>query len=85
MKKRGTNVTMLTEEQIQRLAKKLVDKHDDDEEECKEYVRFMLNGSEDKKDFEGEFFEDLLERCFLVGKRISKICRLIINKGNSVA
>ena len=85
MKKRGTNVTMLTEEQIQRLAKKLADEHGDDEEECKEYVRFMVNGSEDKKDFEGEFFEDLLERCFLVGKRISKICLLIINKVNSLA
>ena len=84
---------MLTEEQIQRLAKKLSDEHGDDEEECKEYVRFMANGSEvvhsflpeGKKAFEGEFFEDLIQRCFLAGKEISKICRLIINKVNSLA
>ena len=77
---------MLTEEQIQRLAKKLSDEHGDDEEECKEYVRFMANGSEvvhaflpeDKKElfkkaFEGEFFEDLIQRGFSIGKQISKI------------
>ena len=36
---------MLTEEQIQRLAKKLADEHGDDEEECEKYVRLMANSS----------------------------------------
>ena len=78
---------MLTEEQIQRLAKKIADEHGYDEEECKEYVRFMANRSEvfdifhpeSKKNLEGEFFEELIQRSFLAGKEISKICRLIIN------
>ena len=89
---------MLTEEQIQRLAKKLADEHSDDEEECKGHVRFIDNLPEvvhvflpeDKKELfektlEGEFFEDLIQRGFSAGKEISKICRLIIHKVNSLA
>ena len=72
---------MLTEEQIQILAKKLADEHGDDEEQCKGHVRFAVNLSEiahcllleDKKEtfkkgLEGGFFEDLIQRCFSVGK-----------------
>ena len=86
---------MLTEEQIQRLAKKLADEHGFDEEECKEDVRFIDNLSEvahvflpeDKKELfkktlEGEFFEDLIQRCFRVGKEINKIRWLINHKIN---
>ena len=89
---------MLTEEQIQRLAKKLADEHGDDEEECEKYVRLMANVSkvthahlrEDKKELfkkalEGEFFEDLIQRSFSLGTQLSKIFRLINNKINSLA
>ena len=77
---------MLTEEQIQRLAKKLADEHGDDEEECKKHVRFIANVSEvvhaffpeDKKELfektlEGGFFEDIIQSSFSIGKQISKI------------
>ena len=86
---------MLTEEQIQRLAKKLADEHGDDEEQCKGHVRFAVNLSEvahaflpeDKKEpfkkaLEGEFFEDLIQRCFSVGKEIIKIKWLIYHRVN---
>ena len=46
MKKWETNVTMLTEEQIQRLAKKAADEHGFDEEEGKGHVHFADNFSE---------------------------------------
>ena len=81
---------MLTEEQIQRLAKKLADEHVIDEEQCKEHVLFMDNLSEvalvflpeDKKELfkktlEGEFFEDLIQRYFRAGTEIVKIARMI--------
>ena len=77
---------MLTEEQIQRLAKKLADEHGVDEEQYKGYVRFVDNFSEivsaflpeDKKEvfkkaLEEGFFEDYIQRCFSVGKEIVKI------------
>ena len=77
---------MLTEEQIQRLAKKLADEHGDDEEECKKQVLFMVNGlkiacalmPEDKKElfkkaYEGEFLEDYIQKSFSLGKQISKL------------
>ena len=80
---------MLTEEQIQRLAKKLADEHGDDEEECKKHVLFMVSGlktvyaliPEDKKElfkkaYEGEFSEDLIQRSFSLGKQISKLYRM---------
>ena len=86
LKKCATNVIMLTEEQIQKLAKKFADEHGDDEEECKKYVRFMANSSEKlhaflpegkkelfKKTLEGEFFEDLIQRVFITAQQISKI------------
>ena len=89
---------MLTEEQIQRLAKKLADEHGDDEEECEKYVRFMAYTSkatyahlcEDKKELfkktlEGGFFEDLIQRSFSLGTQLNKIFRLINNKINSLA
>ena len=77
---------MLTEEQIQRLAKKLSEEHDVDEEECKEHVRFIDNFSEAyhallpeerkedfKKALEGEFFEGLIQRSFSLGKQVREI------------
>ena len=77
---------MMTEEQIQRLAKKLSDEHGDDEEECKKHVLFTLSGlkiahafvSEDKKElfkkaYEGEFLEDLIQESFILRKQIDKI------------
>ena len=77
---------MLTEEQIQRLAKKLADEHGDDEEQYKVYVRFVDKISEIvyaflhepkkevfKKAIEEGFFEDYIQRCFSVGKEIVKI------------
>ena len=83
---------MLTEEQIQRLAKKLSEEHGVDEEECKEHVRFIDNFSEAyhaflpeerkepfKKALEGGFFESLIQRSFSLGKQIREIywmCRL---------
>ena len=89
---------MLTEEQIQRLAKKAADEHGFDEEECKEHVRFADNFSEVvhvflpeaakelfEKTLEGEFFEELIQRCFRVGKEIIKIRWMIIHKINSLA
>ena len=75
---------MLTEEQIQRLAKKIADEHGRGEEESKELVRSMVNYCsvvvnslcpEHKKVFEGEFFENLIQSCVRLGKEISKICR----------
>ena len=91
---------MLTEEQIQRLAKKLSEEHGDDEEECEKHVRFIDNFSEVyhallpeeykehyKKVLEGEFFEDIIQRSFSLGKQIREIylmCRgrvdLVTNK-----
>ena len=81
---------MLTEEQIQSLAKKLADEHGDDEEECKEHVRFIVNLSEVvlvflpeekqelfKKSLEGGFFEYLIQGHFHVGAEIDKIARII--------
>ena len=86
---------MLTEEQIQKLAKKLADEHGDDEEECKKYVRFMANSSEKlhaflpegkkklfKKTLEGEFFEGIIQRSFSLGKQLREIywiCRLRVD------
>ena len=86
---------MLTEEQIQRLAKKLSEEHTVDEEKCKEHVRFLANFSEVvhallpedskelfKKSLEGEFFEGLIQRSFSIGEQIRKIywmCRLKVN------
>ena len=77
---------MLTEEQIQRLAKKLADKHGDDEKECEKHVRFIDNFSEVyhallpeerkehfKKALEGEFFEVIIQRSFSLGKQIREI------------
>ena len=77
---------MLTEEQIQRLAKKLADEHGDDEEECKKHVLFTVSGlkifyafiPEDKKElfkkaYEGEFLEDLIQKSFILGKQINKL------------
>ena len=65
---------MLTEEQIQRLAKKIACGYGFDGEECKEHILFIVNLSEialilldeDKKElfkkaFEGGFFEHLIE------------------------
>ena len=90
LKKCETNVTMLTEEQIQILAKKLADEHDHDEEQCKGHVRFAVNLSEivhsflpeDKKELfkealEGGFFESLIQRFFSAGKEIDKIIWMI--------
>ena len=37
---------MLTEEQIQRLAKKISEEHGDDEEQCEKHVRFIDTVSE---------------------------------------
>ena len=89
---------MLTEEQIQRLAKKLADEHGDDEEECEKHVRFMANSSkaayaflpENKKELfkkalEGEFFEYLIQEGFSLGIQLGKIIRLIDDKINSLA
>ena len=80
---------MLTEEQIQRLAKKLSEEHAVDEEECKEHVSFIANFSEVvhallpedskelyKKTLEGEFFEDLIQRSFSIGEQIRKIYKM---------
>ena len=77
---------MLTEEQIQRLAKKLSEEHGDDEEECKKHVLFTVSGlkivyafvPEDKKElfkkaYEGEFLEDLIQKSFILGKQINKL------------
>ena len=89
---------MLTEEQIQRLAKKLADEHGDDEEECEKHVRFMVNSSKVayaflpenkkelfKKNLEGEFFEYIIQEGFSLGIQLGKIIRLIDNKINSLA
>ena len=62
MKKCATNVIMLTEEQIQKLAKKLADEHGDDEEECKKYVRFMANSSEKLHAFLPEGKKELFKK-----------------------
>ena len=80
---------MLTEEQIQRLAKNLSEEHKVDEEECEKHLRFIANFSEVfhvllpednkelyKKTFEGEFFEYIIQRSFSVGKQLHNICRL---------
>ena len=77
---------MLTEEQIQRLAKNLSEEHKVDEEECEKHVRFIDNFSEVfiallpedskelyKKTLEGEFFEYLIQRSFSVGKQLHNI------------
>ena len=75
---------MLTEEQIQRLTKKLADEHGYDEEECKERVRSMVKDCseffnaflpEDKKElfkkaFDGEFFEDIIQISLSLLKQI---------------
>ena len=78
---------MLTEEQIQRLAKKLADEHGDDEEECKGHVRFADNFSEVihvflpepakelfKKTIEGEFLalKNSFKDVFVSKKRLIK-------------
>ena len=92
LKKSDTNITMLTEEQIQRLAKKLSEEHELDEEKCEKHVRFIDTVSEVfhvllpeeqqevfRKTFEGEFFEGLIQRSFSIGEQIRKIywmCRL---------
>ena len=86
LKKSDTNITMLTEEQIQRLAKKLSEEHDDDEEECEKHVRFIDTVSEIfhvllpedckelyKETLEGEFFEDIIQRSFSIGKQLREI------------
>ena len=90
LKKCETNVTMLTEEQIQRLVKKLADEHGFDEEEWKKHVLFTENFSEfvlvfvheDKKElfnkiFEGAFVEDLILRYFCIANEIRKIAWML--------
>ena len=90
LKKCETNVTMLTEEQIQRLAKKLADERVFDEEECKKRVLFMERVSElalvflpeDKKElfnkiFEGPFVEDLILRYFHIEKELVEIAWML--------
>ena len=88
---------MLTEEQIQRLAEIIAGETGLDEEECKENVRFIDNLFEValaflpedkkarfKKTFEGEFFEDLIQRCSRVGNEIVKISWLVNHRMNSI-
>ena len=86
---------MLTEEQIQRLAKKLSEEHELDEEKCEKHVRFIDTVSEVfhvllpeeckelyKKVLEGEFFEGLIQRSFSLEKQIREIywiCRLKVD------
>ena len=80
---------MLTEEQIQRLVKKLADESVLDEEVCKEYVCFMdktisdalVPLPEDKREclekiLQGGFFEGFIKAYFLVGDVIVKIARM---------
>ena len=83
---------MLTEEQIQRLTKKLSEEYELDEEECEKNVRLIDTVSEFfhvllpeecrelyKKTLEGEFFEGLIQRSFSLEKQIREIywiCRL---------
>ena len=89
LKKSDTNVTMLTEEQIQILAKKLSKEHEVDEEQCEKHVRFIDTVSEVfhallpeeqqevlKKTLEGEFFERLLQKSFSLGKQIINLYRM---------
>ena len=77
---------MLTEEQIQRLVKKLADEHGFDEETLKKHVLFIESFSElvlvffpeDKKElfnkvFEGPFVEDLILRYFRIANEIVEI------------
>ena len=74
---------MLTEEQIQRLTKKLAEEHEVDEEQCEKHVRFIDEFSEIvhallpeeskelyKKILEGKFFEGIIQRCFSIGEEI---------------
>ena len=95
LKKSDTNITMLTEEQIQRLAKKLSEEHGDDEEQCVKHVRFIDTVSEIfhvllpeeqqevfRKTLEGEFFESIIQRSFRLGKKFHEIywmCRLKVD------
>ena len=95
LKKSETNITMLTEEQIQRLVKKLSEEHGYDEEQCEKHVRFIDTVSEIfhvllpedckelyKKILEGEFFEGIIQRSFSLGKQLREIywiCRLKVD------
>ena len=83
---------MLTEEQIQRLTKKLSEEYELDEAICEKNVRFIDTISEVfhvllpeecreryKKVLEGEFFEGLIQKSFSLEKQIREIywiCRL---------
>ena len=90
LKKCETNVTMLTEEQIKRLVKKLADEHGFDEENSKKYLLFIESFSEsalvllpeDKKElfnkiFEGPFVEALILRYFRIENEICKIAWML--------